>query len=355
MAMSSLLNTASSYEATITWRWYYGVFAITTGVGLFLAIFLSFETRYARPAASIDGQIVVTNHYGVTRVLKEDKGRERLERQGGFYGNHNDGASQTLKTYPQALNPWPGKTPHAGSIVLHGFAAMLEALTCPGIWFVILVPSITLGVAVAIGLTCNTVLEQNYGWPAENIGLINLAPIPASYLALLFAGWGGDKITVFVAKRNGGIAKPEYRLIPLVFPFITGLAGVLIYSYTAGNKNRNLSWVGPFMGWGIYEFAFVCTFITSTYFAAEVWPKNPGPALIIVLGSKNIFAFKISYALTPIVEEHGYTWAFGILAGVFGGVFCLGIPTYFLNPAWRRWNSAREVKSKERSIESRSS
>jgi hypothetical protein len=86
------------------------------------------------------------------------------------------------------LNPWPGKTPKAGSIVLHGFAAMLEDLTCPGIWFAILAPSITLGVAVAIGLTYNTVLEQNYGWPTENIGLINLAPIPASYLALLSPG-----------------------------------------------------------------------------------------------------------------------------------------------------------------------
>jgi hypothetical protein len=331
------------------------VFAITAGVGLFLAIFLAFETRYQRPAASMDGQIVVTDHYGVTRILDEEESREYLERQGAFYHNNNDGTPQTLKTYAQLLNPWPGMTPKAGSIVLHGYAAMLEALTCPGIWFAILAPSITLGVAVAIGLTYNNVLENNYNWPAENVGLINLAPIPASYLALLFAGYGGDKITLFMAKRNGGIAKPEYRLLPLIFPFITGLAGVLIYSYTADNKNHTLSWAGPVIGWGIYEFAFVCTLITSTSFAAEVWPKNPGPALVVVLASKNIFAFGISYALTPMVNQHGYTWAFGILAGVFGGVFLLGIPTYFLNPVWRKWNSAREGSSKERSIESRSS
>jgi hypothetical protein len=332
-----------------------GVFAITAGVGLILGIFFSFETRYQRPAASLDGQIVVTDHFGVTRILDEDEGREYLERDGAFGANHNDGTPQTFKTYAQFLNPWSGITPNAGALVFHSYAAMLKALTCPGIWFAILAPSITLGVAIAISLTYNNVLEHNYNWPAENIGLINLAPIPASYIAMFFAGYGGDKITVYMAKRNGGIAKPEYRLIPLIFPFITGIAGILIYSYTSNNTHHNLSWAGPVIAWGIYEFAFVCTLITSTSFAAEVWPKNPGPALVIVLGSKNIFAFGISYALTPMVEKHGYTWAFGILTGCFAGVFCLGIPIYFLNPKWRKWNSDRETKDKERLVESRSS
>lgn len=100
------------------------------------------------------------------------------------------------------------------------------------------------------------------------------------------------------------------------------------------------------IGWGIYEFAFVCTLITSTSFAAEVWPENPGPALVVVLASKNIFSFGIAYALTPMVEEHGYSWAFGILTGCFAGVFLLGIPIYFLNPKWRKWNSEREAKAK---------
>lgn len=248
-AMSSLLNTASSYEATITWRWYYGVFAITCAVGLILAIFLSFETRFQRPAASLDGQIVVTDHFGVTRVLNEDEVREYLETHEELVANTNsDGTPQTRKTYLQMLHPWSGMTPGAGRIVAHGYLAMLKALMSPGIWYAILVPSITLGVAVAIGLTYDTVLTTNYHWAAKNVGLINLAPIPASYLAMAFAGYGGDKITLFMAKRNNGVAKPEYRLLPLIFPFITGIAGVLIYSYTADNKNHNLSWAGPVIG-----------------------------------------------------------------------------------------------------------
>lgn len=35
---------------------------------------------------------------------------------------------------------------------------------------------------------------------------------------------------------------------PSYFPFFTGITGVLIYSYTADNKNHNLSWAGPVIG-----------------------------------------------------------------------------------------------------------
>jgi len=67
------------------------------------------------------------------------------------------------------------------------------------------------------------------------------------------------------------------------------------------------------MGWGIYEFAFVCTLITSTAFAAEVWPQNPDPALVVVAGTKNLISFGVAFALALMAQTHGYTWSFGIL------------------------------------------
>jgi hypothetical protein len=154
---------------------------------------------------------------------------------------------------------------------------MAKSLTCPGIVYAILVPSITLGCAIAVSLNYNAVLEKNYPWPAENIGLINVAPIPASFLAMIVAGWGSDRITIFMAKRNNGIVIPEHRLIPLIFPFVTGIGGMLLYAFTADDSSGKGSWAGPVMGWGIYEFAFVCTLITSTAFAAEVLATKPRP------------------------------------------------------------------------------
>ena len=87
------------------------------------------------------------------------------------------------------------------------------------------------------------------------------------------------------------------------------------------------------MGWTLLQVSFVSVLILSTSFAAEAWERNPGPALVAVVGTKNIIAFGVSYGLTPMVTKYSYSTAMGILAGVTGAIFLLGVPVYFLNPA----------------------
>lgn len=344
-ALSSVVQLGSSYEtAALGWRWYYGVFSIFVGVGLIMAFFFGFETRYSRPAASIDGQVIITDEFGVTRVLSDEEAAIYLETTGEVnnQGNVNSGSR---RSYMSTISLWPGRTPNSGRLILRSLKVAAECFTSPGIVFAILVPSITLGCAIALSLTYSTVLIQNYHWAPKSVGLISLSPIPAALLAMILAGFGGDKISIFMARRNSGVAIPEHRLIPLVFPLIAGVAGMLLYAFTADNKNGNGSWAGPIFGWGIYEFAFVCTLITSTAFAAECWPQNPGPALVVVIGTKNVIAFGITFALSPMVQQHGYRWAYGILSGVFVGIFLLGIPVYWGNQYWRKRMLKVQVKT----------
>jgi hypothetical protein len=82
----------------------------------------------------------------------------------------------------------------------------------------------------------------------------------------------------------------------------------------------------------------------SSSFAAEACAKHSGPALVIVVGSKNIISFGFTNALTPLMNHGGYTYAFGVLAGIFGAVFVLGIPIYFFNPVWRRYIARLEKR-----------
>jgi hypothetical protein len=41
----------------------------------------------------------------------------------------------------------------------------------------------------------------------------------------------------------------------------------------------------------LQQFGFVVCLITTTHFAAEAYPSNPGPALVLVVGMKNIVSF----------------------------------------------------------------
>jgi hypothetical protein len=70
---------------------------------------------------------------------------------------------------------------------------------------------------------------------------------------MLYASYLGDRFTFWMAKRNKGIHIPEHRLPLLIIPGIIGFGGILLYGFTATNKNHQFTW------WGESLFAFPTT------------------------------------------------------------------------------------------------
>ena len=330
---SSALSLASSYEATISWRWFYWVYVIAIAIGLVLVIFGAFETRFARPATAIDGQVIVTDDFGVTRVLTDDEARTYAQEIEGRDDSTSPEDLPARKTYVQKLKPWSTPAKRPGIVILKAYWHMLESFSSPGIVYAILLSSITLGCTIALSLTYDAILQKNYHWAPQNIGLINIGGMIGGILGMAYAGWPADKFAIWMARRNNGIHKPEHRLLPLIPAGILGFASLLLYGFTA---NGNATWWGPYIGWTVLQVVFTVVLIVSTAFAAEAWPKNPGPAITVVVGSKNIVSFAASYGITPMINEHGYTWACGVLAAILGAIYLLIIPVYYINPIWRK-------------------
>ncbi|KAI9925831.1 hypothetical protein MW887_005637 [Aspergillus wentii] len=278
-------------------------------------------------------------------MLAEVLSGEEAQAYLGSEGEHDqDTIPEELwpkRTYAQMLKPWSCPTQSPIKTVLMAWFHMFEAFSSPGILYATLLSSVVLGSSVGLSLTYNTVLEYNYGWEARNIGLINLGGVFGGFGGMLYAGVFGDWFVLRMAKRANGIHTPEHRLLLLILPGILTVASLLVYGFTA---NGNATWGGPYMGWTLLQIAFVSVLILSTSFAAEAWERNPGPALVAVVGTKNIIAFALSYGINPMVEKYSYPTAMGVLAAVTGGVFLLGIPVYLLNPAWRRYIRRRELK-----------
>jgi len=57
-------------------------------------------------------------------------------------------------------------------------------------------------------------------------------------------------------------------------------------------------------GWTLQQFGFVVCIITTTHFAAEAYPSNPGPAIVLVVGAKNIVSFGESSRQNPADETN---------------------------------------------------
>lgn len=85
-------------------------------------------------------------------------------------------------------------------------------------------------------------------------------------------------------------------------------------------------------GWTLFEFAFIVVLMVTTHFGSEAFPQNPGSALVMVIGVKNIVSFGASYGIVPMVAKYSYLEAFMILFAFFVGIFLFGIPIYFWNP-----------------------
>jgi hypothetical protein len=294
-----------------------------------IVVLSCFETRYQRRAQILNGQLVVTDEFGVTQVLSGAQADAYLQMQEAEQDSIIPDAARPKKTYVQMLNPTGSTTKNPVRTVLMAWFHMFEAFSSPGILYATLLASVVLGSSVGISLTYDAVL-QSYGWQAKSVGLINLGGVFGGFGGMLYAGVFGDWFILRMAKRSGGVHIPEHRLILLIFPGILAVVSLLLYGFTADN---NATWGGPYMGWTLFQITFVSVLILSTSFAAEAWEKNPGPALVAVVGTKNIIAFGVSYGLTPMVAKYSYPTAMGILAAVTGAIFLLGIPVYIFNPA----------------------
>ncbi|OCL15293.1 MFS general substrate transporter [Glonium stellatum] len=268
-AFSSGLNIASSYEAvSLSWRWFYWVYVIAIGVGLIIAIIGGFETHYQRPAMALGGRVIVADKFGVTRILSPSEAQHHLAESERIQA---ETASRPKKTWLQMMKSWSKPSPRPLRTMLAAVLHIVQSLTSPGIL-----------------------------WKAENVGLINVGGIIGSLYGMAYAGWFADKFILWMARR---------------------FASLLLYGFTASG---NATWWGPYLGWTLFQVVFVSILIISTAFAAEAWPKNPDPAIVVVVGTKNLISFGASYA------------------GILGAIFLLGIPVYLYNPKWRSYTANGE-------------
>lgn len=60
------------------------------------------------------------------------------------------------------------------------------------------------------------------------------------------------------------------------------------------------------MAWALFQYMSIVVLIVSKTFASEATAQNSEPALVLVVGMRNILLFIFTYNLTPMEETHGY-------------------------------------------------
>jgi hypothetical protein len=136
----------------------------------------------------------------------------------------------TPKTYRQRMRL---VTPTPENLLKVTFRPV-EALFClPGIAYGAVLYGTTLAwVACFISIQSIYMPYPPWNFNTTKIGLLFLAPFIGLALGLLVGGWGGDKMIIYFARRNGGIYEPEMRLYAQFIPAIISTAGLLTFGLT---------------------------------------------------------------------------------------------------------------------------
>lgn len=170
--------------------------------------------------------------------------------------------------------------------------------------------------------------------------------IVVSFVALPLLGAGSDHLVRYLSKRNGGIHRPEYRLVPLVFPIIVGVLSAILYGQAAAHPDR-LHWFAIVFAVKAYYFAFVGANQCGIVYSLDSYSTRSGPALVVIYAIRGILSFGTSYGVTPFIKQRGHDGAYliyGILTGVLGA---MGIVIYFLSGQIRAFCSRWAVPTSE--------
>jgi hypothetical protein len=243
--VNAVFTISVSYlVAAAGWQWFYWLLTILAVVGTLGAFFLLPETRYQRDPMSLNGQVVYTDEFGVTLVLSDSEARERF----GELHSHNAAITPKERvSFATQLKPYSSVAPNAIRVGSGALWKMFQTCSSPAIIWAVLASSISLGVGIGMSLTYGTILVEGHGWSHASVGLVNVGIFPASLCSMIFAGWLGDKMNIYFAKRRGGVHMPEHTLIILVFPTFVSMVGIIVYGVAARWPERISDW-GIIMG-----------------------------------------------------------------------------------------------------------
>ncbi|EXF85175.1 major facilitator superfamily transporter [Colletotrichum fioriniae PJ7] len=306
--------------------WYFlgsGFAAIT----FIFAVFMVPETKYDRPLAAYQGQTAQVSHFVTTAGPGVDD----------TTGVYTEMLTRKTTTEPRQLdfvNFKPRTFASDLRLFTHG-ADWKEGWQCctgmalvtffPDMMWALLLNGLTIGVNIALGTTYGEILQKApYNWKSSVVSFAMTGQIVVAFLALPLLGRGSDWVIKFFARRNGGVHKAEYRLIPLIIPVIVGTLAAVIYGQAAQHPDR-YQWFAIVFALNAYYFGFVGANQVGITYALDAYPTRSGPVLVIICAMRGVISFGTSYGVTPFIASMGYDGAFGIYGALTAGVGAAGI------------------------------
>lgn len=204
------------------WRWDFWLMAISSGV-MTVCIFLFLHESYPYV------------------ILKKKTARLRQHT-----GNQNLRSALDTKKTPRQLFAFSILRP-------------LKMLVSPIVFLMSAYAATVFSYAYLCFTTFPRVFKDQYAFGSGASGLTSIGIGVGFIVGLLFCGAVSDPWSAYLTKKNGGLAKSEYRLPTLIFGAVFVPIGLFWYGWTAEYKTH---WIVPIIGTAITGFGIVTAYVS---------------------------------------------------------------------------------------------
>lgn len=176
---------------------------------------------------------------------------------------------------------------------------------------------------------------ESYNFSALSTGLIYLSPFIGGVLGTVVAGKVSDIIVRALARRNGGLYEPEFRLIMAIPVALTTGIGLMGFGWSAQNHD---AWIVPTIFFGLMSFGCTLGSTTAITFCVDSYRQYAGEALVTLNFSKNIFhGLVFSLFVNEWMENKGVKEVFLALGGIQLALLAFTVPMYIYGKRARMW------------------
>ncbi|KAL8381090.1 hypothetical protein RB595_005395 [Gaeumannomyces hyphopodioides] len=238
------------------------------------------------------------------------------------------------RTFSQHLRPYHGRL--SQDSWLHVALRPLVLFSYPAVLWAALVYSCSMGWLVIMSQSVAVVFIQgSYHFSELQTGLTYISPLIGGILGTAVAGWISDVIVKAMARRNGGIYEPEFRLIMALPVLVTTVLGLVGFGWSAQVDKH---WMVPTFFFGLVSFGCSLGSTTAITFVVDSHRQYSGEALVALNFCKNVLHGMIfSLFFTRWLVAAGSQAVFVCLGVIHVAVLLTTVPMYVFGKRARMW------------------
>ncbi|KAH8651410.1 multidrug resistance protein [Xylariales sp. PMI_506] len=216
------------------------------------------------------------------------------------------------------------KTPR--SLFLSAIVRPLKMLFLSPIVFLLsLYMAIVYGYFYLCFTTFSLVFEGDYGFSLGISGLVYIGMGLGCAIGTIWYGLFSDWLVQRLAKRNGGVTKPEHRLPSLVIASLLVPTGLFWYGWSAQAKTH---WIVPIIGTGVLGAGIQIMMTSISTYLVDAFTVYAASAMAASALLRSLFGSLLPLAGNALFGTLGVGWGSSLLA--FITVVMIPVPVVFL-------------------------